>query len=65
MKDDCQYGCFCKLGVLILAVLTTRALLFEVCIRAADFWKHPCEGRGFLVEVILWPILDRVFILIL
>ena len=42
---QCLYGCFCKLGVLLIGVLIIRALLVEVYIKAPDFWKLPYLSR--------------------
>ena len=34
-------GCLCKLRVLVVGVLDTTSRLFQVHIRAPDFWKLP------------------------
>ena len=36
-------GCFYNLGLLTVDVLTVRALLFGVHIRAPGAWKLPCK----------------------
>ena len=41
-----QHGCFCKLGVLVVGVLVTRAPLIGLYFRAPDFWKRP-HGAWF------------------
>ena len=37
-------GSFHKLGVQFVGVLMIRVLLFDVYVRAPDFWKLPCRA---------------------
>ena len=39
-----EYGCFQKLGIVLVGVLTIRALRFARLYLGPDCWERPCNG---------------------